>query len=527
MPLMFVMAENTKAADQITRYLDTINDLAGHVLTLHVNLSGQNKGQIRNDELDLAREAARSVDRVDSPYRAIVSVLMLREGWDVRNVTVVVPLRPLTAKSQILPEQTLGRGLRRMTPPGSGADESVVVIEHEAFRGLWDKVLDDAEYSGIERDNIGDTGPRGEIVAVTPERLAHDIVIPLLPRILSRSATPLSALRVSDVSERALRLPEELRTDTVDYLGRDMLSGAVVERATFPIPRPENWPSILAWFVNEIQRDARLTGQFAVLAPIVRGWIESRAFGGPVEATEPLVLQALSEPEIRETVLAVFREAVDAVTLTTSAVDAGLVKELRLSSTRPFLWSRTTYPALKSVFSTQPCDSELEVDFCAFLDRAADVESFAKLARPVRFSLEYRGHEGRLAYYYPDFVARTMNGENYLLETKGLVDEAVPAKDDRAGRWAVDASVASQTRWSYLRIDEEPFRMHEASLDSLAGLVSLVYTMRRERLLADRAVPREMSRDEAFAKLEEIRAKLRGVTGVDEALDRFREDRRD
>jgi type III restriction enzyme len=44
---------------------------------------------------------------------AIVSVLMLREGWDVRNVSVVVPLRPLTAKSRILPEQTLGRGLRQ------------------------------------------------------------------------------------------------------------------------------------------------------------------------------------------------------------------------------------------------------------------------------------------------------------------------------------------------------------------------------------------------------------------------------
>ena len=47
-------------------------------------------------------------------FNAIVSVLMLREGWDVQNVTVVVGFRPYTAKANILPEQAIGRGLRLM-----------------------------------------------------------------------------------------------------------------------------------------------------------------------------------------------------------------------------------------------------------------------------------------------------------------------------------------------------------------------------------------------------------------------------
>ena len=47
----------------------------------------------------------------ESPYKAIVSVLMLKEGWDVRNVTTIVGLRAYAAQSNILPEQTLGRGL--------------------------------------------------------------------------------------------------------------------------------------------------------------------------------------------------------------------------------------------------------------------------------------------------------------------------------------------------------------------------------------------------------------------------------
>src|SRR4029434_1508818 len=65
-----------------------------------------------------------------------VSVLMLREGWDVRNVTTVVPLCPFSSTANILPEQTLGRGLRRLQPPGQ-ANEIVTVVEHPAFASLY------------------------------------------------------------------------------------------------------------------------------------------------------------------------------------------------------------------------------------------------------------------------------------------------------------------------------------------------------------------------------------------------------
>ena len=60
------------------------------------------------------RKASNEIDTWQSPYKAIVSVLMLKEGWDVRNVTTIVGLRAYVSKTNILPEQTLGRGLRRM-----------------------------------------------------------------------------------------------------------------------------------------------------------------------------------------------------------------------------------------------------------------------------------------------------------------------------------------------------------------------------------------------------------------------------
>ena len=61
-----------------------------------------------------------------------MSVLMLKEGWDVRNVTTIVGLRAYVAKSNILPEQTLGRGLRRMYF-GTDASETVSVMGTPAF----------------------------------------------------------------------------------------------------------------------------------------------------------------------------------------------------------------------------------------------------------------------------------------------------------------------------------------------------------------------------------------------------------
>ncbi len=522
-PLLFVMAEDTAAADQIAAYLETISDLSGKVLTIHVNAGGRDRGEIAGRDLENARRWAREVDSEDNPYAAIVSVLMLREGWDVRNVTVIVPLRAYTATANILPEQTLGRGLRRMTPPGSGVDETVVVIEHEAFRSLWDQALADDDLS-VERQNLDDVHVQPQVVAVEPDRVGFDIAIPLLSRVLTREASGVSRLRVEDLPERALRLPDTLRSDTIDYTGRDMLSGEVVERAQYPAEQAHDPSAVLAYYVNEISHESRLTGQFAVLAPLVKDYIERRLFGGPVDLADPLVLGQLQEPSVQETIFAVFREAVDDVTLRSASSASYEHKDLLLSSTRPFLWSGETASARKSVFNLQPCDSGLEVRFAGFLDTADDVAAFAKLAREVRFSLEYRAEGGRLGYYYPDFVVRLTDGSHAVIETKGLADLDVPHKDRRAHLWAVDATVATGTRWRYLRVDEDVFDRHRSGLRTMAQLLDLTFARRREAELAETATPRRRTRAEIIAAMEDISDRMGTVAGLDEALDKLRDE---
>ena len=92
------------------------------------------KGEVSKRDLEVARRIAREVDYETNPVNAIVSVLMLREGWDVQNVTVVVGLRPYSSKANILPEQTVGRGLRLMFRAlGTNYIERVDVIGNNAF----------------------------------------------------------------------------------------------------------------------------------------------------------------------------------------------------------------------------------------------------------------------------------------------------------------------------------------------------------------------------------------------------------
>ena len=100
------------------------------------------------------------VDSVASKIEWIVSVSMLSEGWDVKNVFQIVPHEERAFNSKLLIAQVLGRGLRR--PDGwQGTDPIVTIFNHDAWAGrikhlvdeileierrLGSRVLDDSPY---------------------------------------------------------------------------------------------------------------------------------------------------------------------------------------------------------------------------------------------------------------------------------------------------------------------------------------------------------------------------------------------
>ena len=161
-PIMFVMTNTTAEADEVSHYLErTFPPLAGRVLTIHTNQSGAIKEDGTGkaaDELAILRQASREIDSDRSPYLAVVSVLMLREGWDVQNVVSMVGLRPYSSKSQVLPEQTLGRGLRRMFRDNPELTEYVSVVGTDAFLDFVESI----KAEGVDLDRVP------EVARVTP-----------------------------------------------------------------------------------------------------------------------------------------------------------------------------------------------------------------------------------------------------------------------------------------------------------------------------------------------------------------------
>jgi type III restriction enzyme len=202
-PILFVMLNSTAEADDVGDYLRVKypDELGGErTLIIHTDT----KGEVSKKDLDKARQLAREVDEADCPVNAIVSVLMLREGWDVQNVTVVVGLRPYTSKANILPEQTIGRGLRLMfrsppSPPltggtqggaltagqGGSYTERVDVIGNKAFISF---VEDLEKLEDITLDTFEVGKEKLHILTIMPmlEKMAYDIGVPALSPLLVR-----------------------------------------------------------------------------------------------------------------------------------------------------------------------------------------------------------------------------------------------------------------------------------------------------------------------------------------------------
>ncbi len=76
---------------------------------------GREEGMSREDAAEQLRRIVATVGKPGQPgaqVRCVVSVAMLTEGWDANNVTHILGLRAFG--SQLLCEQVVGRGLRRM-----------------------------------------------------------------------------------------------------------------------------------------------------------------------------------------------------------------------------------------------------------------------------------------------------------------------------------------------------------------------------------------------------------------------------
>jgi type III restriction enzyme len=458
-PILFVMLNSTAEADDVGDWLRTqYPDDFGSAKTLIIHTN--QKGEVTQKDLGPVRRLAREVDRPSNPVNAIVSVLMLREGWDVQNVTVVVGLRPYSAKANILPEQTIGRGLRLMfRDVPVGYTERVDIIGNKAFLDFVDD-LEKLEELKFETFEVGKD--RLQIVAITPDpaRAEFDIALPVLsPRLVRKKslADEIANLDVMAFACPPLPLrPGDAVEKTFSYEGYDLLTLQKEIEREYTIPEPQTPQEVIGYYARRIAQDVKLPAQFAVLAPKIREFFEKKAFGGPVDLEDQSTIRAMSTNVAHYVTVQTFRKVV--LGLAVDEQHPELLSPARaLSTTPPFPWSRPVWEARKCMFNLVPCDNAFERAFAKFLDAAEDVNAFAKLPAVFGFAIDYTDQNMNLRSYYPDFVALDADGTSWLLETKGQESPEVGRKDRAAERWCEDATQLTGRRWRYLKVPQKEF----------------------------------------------------------------------
>ena len=474
--VLFVMVDDTRNCDDVGAYLQKIcPELQDAVLVIHTKKNGEiseaASGKSK-EELEILRKQSNEIDSWASPFKAIVSVLVLKEGWDVRNVTTIVGLRAYVAKSNILPEQTLGRGLRRMYF-GSDQQETVSVMGTPAFMEFVESI----QSEGVTFERVpmgaGAGGRESIVIEVDAENKdkdleALDIPLPRLSRRYHRDFKDLEGVDPAALDNARLKLKAFSPEETREIVFKLMLDAEVHHTIQLEGAGPADYRSVLAFFARQLLKELRLVGGYDVLYGKVKAFVQQHLFEGPaVNLEDPVLLRNLSEPEVGKLLFDSFKKAINALTIRESGTTV-IEDRIRLRETRPFRTDRRQFVvSSKSVFNKIVGEANaggFELDFAAFLENADDVASYAKNYMAVGFKLDYVRADGDLSNYYPDFLVRTTEGTVWIIETKGRAEIDVPQKMARLRQWCADATAASAAddgvTYRMAFVDQKGFERH-------------------------------------------------------------------
>ncbi|MCX6361972.1 MAG: DEAD/DEAH box helicase family protein [Armatimonadetes bacterium] len=465
--ILFVMTDDTRNCDDVAEYLEGhYQDLKGAVLVIHTKNNGEVSEAVSGkdkDELDRLRKQANEIDANASPHKAIISVMMLKEGWDVRNVTTIVGLRAYGSASKILPEQTLGRGLRRMYR--GDVEEYVSVVGTDAFMDFVESIQ--AEGVVLERKAMGEgTGPKTPLV-VEVERenqkkdiAALDIEIPVLTPRVYREYKSLQELDVSALGQQRVVYLQFSAEEQREIVFKDITTGAITHTTLLDSASAADSSSVIGYFAQTIMKDLRLVSGYDVLYGKVKSFVQDELFGVRVDLDDPNTLRNLSELTATKTLIESFKKAINALTVRERG-DAEIRDTIKLRQTRPFVAKEQGYVVpKKSIFNRIIGDSPLELRFAGFLEGCGDGEvvSYAKNYLAVGFKLDYVKADGDISNYYPDFIVKLTTKRVVIVETKGQADLDVPLKMARLRQWCEDINQAQQdVKFDFVYVDEESF----------------------------------------------------------------------
>ena len=470
--ILFLMTNDTKNCDELSEYLEnTYPELKGAVLIIHTKNNGEISENVtgkKEKELKELRDAANKIDSRKSPYKAIVSVLMLKEGWDVRNVTTIVGLRPYVAKSNILPEQTLGRGLRRMYADPA-LDETVSVVGTDAFMDFVEKIKSEGVELEERRMGKGAESLGPLVIEIDKENLKKDIKkldirIPVLTSRLYREYRNLKELNPADFKCKKLSLIEFNAAKEKEINLQDIISEERDHTTLLKSNFVASHQSVIGYLATKVRNELRLVRGHDVLYEKIKEFIINFLFDKKVDLEDLNTRRNLRRIEVERAVTETFKKEINDLTvLDKERVE--IQKYLEVSKVRPFLVKEQEYVVpRKSVFNKIIGDSYFELQFAGFLEDCDDIISYAKNYFAVHFTVDYQNTDGDIRSYYPDFFVKVSEKEIYIVETKGQEDLDDIKKIERLYQWCKDANAIQQeVKWTALYVKQEDYQKYTPS----------------------------------------------------------------
>lgn len=476
-PLLFIMAMTTKESDAIAEYLErTYPLLKNAVLSIHTNSKGEisesSTSKKAKEDLETLRKAADDVDKDTSPYKAICSVLMLREGWDVRNVTTIVGLRPFNADSKILPEQAIGRGLRKMF--SLDVHETLSVIGTPAFIEFVESLKTEGvefQYSPMGKGKRGKNPIIVEVDKENPNKDLDELDIPI-PQMTPRIYREYKNLEELDITTLKFEKSpfktfnsEELKEIVFKDI-EDKISHTTIFKDSIA-----DYRNVISFFTQAILKESRLVSGFNILYPKVESFIQHQLFGKSVDLSDAQSIRNLSEAQPKAILYTVFKNAINDLTVTDSGT-AEIKNYISLKTVRPKVTDEQPFLIpKKSVFNKVIGDNPFELEFASYCEnRFADVFSFAKNTigdGGVNFKIEYQAADGNIREYFPDFFVKTNDKNVFIVETKGREDLDDIRKVKRLAQWCRDVNEQQNEKtYTAIYIKQEDWEKHHTSLKS-------------------------------------------------------------
>lgn len=394
---------------------------------------------------ELLREIVDNVGKrgtAGQDVQKVISVAMLSEGWDAKNVTHILGLRAFT--SQLLCEQVIGRGLRRVgydTEPVVGPDG----VERQLFKAEYVNVF------GVPLSVFQDLSGEGE------------------PPPPPKPSTQIEALEERNNLE--IRWPNVLRVDavvrpglTLDWAKMDSL---VLDPARTPLAADmapalggaNAWDQITEIDLEKLPDEFRLQrlvfqaarkaydqmrGQFTgtpeylafQLIRLIEAFLGSDKLDVPsLFHQEPLRKRILVSLNMDLVVQHLLRHLIPQ---NQERIEPVFDEEFPVGSTRymrTWYTTKTCQPTQKSQISHVVADGAWEAHAANLLETSPQVQAYAKNDH-LGFQIYYMWN-GAKRRYIPDFLIKLNNGKTLVLEIKGEDSE-----QNKAKRAALDAWVA-------------------------------------------------------------------------------------